>query len=537
MPPNDTRALTEQALTLIQTGNLSQARALYEQICRLDPRDAEAWMMLGNLHGRLGAYDQVVTCCRRAIELRPDTVDPYMFLGNALLYQRQPAEAAACYQKVVALQPDMIPAWVMLGRAQIEAGRFEAAEECCRKVIAAQPDFAEAHGNLGVVLHKLNRPHEALASYQQALRLNPNQPAVCYNHGLLLQEQGRLAEAEASYREAVRLKPDYAQAPANLGYVLRRQYKLDQAIAAYREALRIAPENAEHHHNLGLTLQDHGRHDEADACQRIALRLRPDYAEAYSAWATVLQTKREYPEAIVNYEKALRLDPDDAQARYMLSALGATPAPSTAPPAYVTKLFDDYAGRFDRHLVQQLEYRIPAHLREAVGQVLDETRRSLEVLDLGCGTGLCGPLFRDIAARLTGVDLSAKMIEKARERGVYDELRVADITEAMRAHPAAYDLILAADVFIYVGELVSVFAACRGALKPGGLLAFSIEAAEETDTYVLRPTGRYAHASGYIRALAQAQALREIDFGHMVLRKEKDSPMPGYTFILRQSNS
>jgi len=217
-----------------------------------------------------------------------------------------------------------------------------------------------------------------------------------------------------------------------------------------------------------------------------------------------------------------------------LAVVGGAPMPPAPPPEYVTNLFDDYAGRFDRHLVQQLEYRIPAHLREAVGQVLDETRRSLEVLDLGCGTGLCGPLFRDIAARLTGVDLSAKMIEKARERGVYDELQVADITEAMRAHPAAYDLILAADVFIYVGELTPVFEACRSALKPGGMFAFSVEAAEETDTYVLRPTGRYAHATGYIRQLAQAAGLQELSLDHVVLRKEKDSPMPGYIFVLRQ---
>ena len=156
----------------------------------------------------------------------------------------------------------------------------------------------------------------------------------------------------------------------------------------------------------------------------------------------------------------------------------------------------------------------------------------MDIIDRGCGTGLCGLQFRDLARTLTGVDLSPKMLEKARERNVYDNLIVADLATVLRAPGASYDLIIAADVFIYIGDLAPVFDACRAALRTGGLFAFSLEAGEEDVPYILRTSGRYAHATGYIRMLAETAGLKVISHDHVIIRKEITDPIPGYIFVL-----
>jgi predicted TPR repeat methyltransferase len=217
----------------------------------------------------------------------------------------------------------------------------------------------------------------------------------------------------------------------------------------------------------------------------------------------------------------------------MLAALGAAPVSETAPAEFVVELFDSYANRFDEHLVKELEYRTPEYLNRVLRSALGENARSLHIIDLGCGTGLCGPLLRDIAASMVGVDLSPKMIEKAEQRGVYDRLVVGDITAELESTQAAYDLIVSADVFIYIGNLAPVFAASGKALKPGGLFAFSVEAGEEGAQYVLRTSGRYAHSMDYVRSLAAGVGLTEVSVEDVVLRKEKGLPMAGHIFLFR----
>ena len=160
-------------------------------------------------------------------------------------------------------------------------------------------------------------------------------------------------------------------------------------------------------------------------------------------------------------------------------------------------------------------------------------RRGLNVIDLGCGTGLCGPLFRNIAARLVGVDLSSRMLEKARERHVYDELREADIIDALQNSANAFDLVLAADVFVYVGDLAPVFAACNKASRQGGLFAFSVESVE-SGNYVLRASGRYGHSLCYIRELAGKHGFDIATVRETMIRKEGQQPIPGHVFVLNK---
>jgi predicted TPR repeat methyltransferase len=401
-------------------------------------------------------------------------------------------------RNVVRLEPALPDAYFNLGNMLMAVGQPQEAVASFRRATELRPDFAEAHVHLGMLWHSLRKTAEAESSYRAALRLRPALAEVHHHLGALLQEKQSYVEAEASFREALRYQPDYLAAWTSLGYVLRLQGRFSDATAAYRRAIQIRPDSAEIYCELAQAQRMSGRRDEAAA----------------------------------SYRQALRINPNDVQAGFLLSALDRENAPRTAPHEYVARLFDSYADSFDATLVDRLEYRVPERIHRAVLEVIGGVPGKYDILDLGCGTGLCGVRFRDIAHRLVGVDLSPKMIEKSRERGIYDELLVSDVIETLSAPGVSYDLIVAADVFIYVGDLSAVFDACKTALRPKGLFAFSLEATEESEPFVLLPSARYAHSTGYIRGLSEVNGLKELRCEQIPIRREADAYINGHLFVL-----
>jgi predicted TPR repeat methyltransferase len=200
-----------------------------------------------------------------------------------------------------------------------------------------------------------------------------------------------------------------------------------------------------------------------------------------------------------------------------------------APPAYVEALFDAFAERFDHQLVDNLEYQAPAILAEMVGVT---ERRFEHMLDLGCGTGLAGPPFRAGVARLTGVDLSNAMLAKAAERGGYDLLVHAEAVAFLRETRQRFDLIVAADVFSYLGDLGDILASAAEALSDEGLLAFSVEQGESG--WRLLPSARYAHGDDYVRAGAAGSGFEVMEHRQTPLRRQADAAIPGGLYVLRK---
>ena len=392
-----------------------------------------------------------------------------------LLRGNRLAEAKILCRRICQANPRDADSWNLLGAVHGMLGEFQEAEECCRKVIALQPDVVGTYNNLGNALKFQGKTEEAEECYRQALKLMPGYAEAHNNLGNLLKEQGELHEAEIHYRQAIASAPSYADAHSNLGLIRRDQDNLEDAIASYRRALQLDPNHRDALYNLGLALLEKDEFAAAAVVFAQLVRMNPQDSRALEILGTAYACLREFDKAIETYHRALEITPDLVDARYFLAALGNQAVPAQSPAEYVTKVFDTYAPRFDRHLLGNLDYQAPQLLRQAVATAIDGGRKKLEVLDLGCGTGLCGALFRDIAKHLTGVDLSAGMIQKARERGIYDELIVGDLSTPLRESNARYDLIIAADVFIYVGDLSQVFATCQIALQPGGLFAFSTE--------------------------------------------------------------
>ncbi len=207
----------------------------------------------------------------------------------------------------------------------------------------------------------------------------------------------------------------------------------------------------------------------------------------------------------------------------------------TSPKDYVRKLFDSYALRFDDHLVNSLDYKIPVLMRLAVDRLTNGEGAFKRALDLGCGTGMVAQNFRDVAEEMHGVDLSPRMVEGARRKEVFDALYLEDVIEFLE-HPdresSKYDLIMAADLFIYIGSLEAVFAAVARVMAAGGMFVFSVEDLEEGD-YKLLETGRYSQNTAYIEKLASANGFSIELRDPVVVRNEKPGPIAGNLFILR----
>ena len=387
-----------------------------------------------------------------------------------------------------------------------------------------------------LALHRQGRLADAEPLYRRVLRTAPTHFDTLHLLGALCGQTDRFDEALQLLQRALAQKPDSAPALVNLGNTLGNLGRHLEAVQAFERALAVRPDDAKALRNRGTSLRALERPEEALASFDAALALQPDYPEALIGRAEALLTLHRRAQAIEAFQKALPLGKDVDQIRYALASLGVGEAPSSAPPAYVEALFDMYAHNFDAHLVQRLAYRTPellvAELRSA------QPPTPADVIDLGCGTGLCGPLLRPLARRLVGVDLSGLMLAKAREGGAYDELVQGDVAAALAARPAAFDIAVAADVFVYIGDLAEVFRTAAAALRAGGLFAFSVEACADAEgDFRLGPTRRYAHSLAYLQRLAAAHGFAVERAQHSVIRKESDQGVDGLLVVLRRAEA
>jgi predicted TPR repeat methyltransferase len=372
----------------------------------------------------------------------------------------------------------------------------------------------------GVLAHQRGHPEEAVGLIERSLELEPEHADWHSNLGIVLQDRLRLDDATAAYRRAIELDPTHANAHSNLGVVLRATGRLAEAEAAYRDAIRIDPEHADAYHNLGVLLNAQKRSREAALCFSKVITLRPKDPEARRLLALAHCTLGEVDKAVEIFEEWLENDPGDPIARHMLAACSGRNVPARASDAFIEKTFDSFAASFDSKLAK-LSYRAPALVAEMV-----EPSGELDILDVGCGTGLCGALLTPSARRLVGVDLSERMLAQARERHVYDELVKCELTAYLADSTESFDVIVSADTLVYFGPLETVCAAAESALRPGGRLIFTVEELEADVGYSLGMSGRYRHTRDYIvTALTQAGLAPEVVSAE--LRLEAGEPVAG----------
>lgn len=382
-----------------------------------------------------------------------------------------------------------------------EAGRFEDAERCYLASLALLPGRVSTLVNLAATRIELSRPQEALDVADQVLAIEPDNFDAWFHRGTALGHLGRHEEALANFEKALALDARHAEPWLRHGQVLQRLKRPAQALGSYERALAIDP----------------------------------SLAQAWSYRGGILQEMKRLTEAAHAFEQAIAHGADAELNGYYLASVDARNPPATAPRGYVQSLFDDYAGQFDEHLVQVLHYRAHTVLTKHL-EGLARGGRFRSALDLGCGTGLCGPLVKPMTEQLTGVDLSAPMMDKAKTLGVYDRLAHADIVEYLRTTDQNYDLVLAADVFIYIGDLAPIFGAVHRAMDRSGVFCFSAEiAGDAAGGFELRPSLRYAHSERYLRALAAQHGFEIVEMSREPIREDQREPMDGlFVYLARR---
>jgi predicted TPR repeat methyltransferase len=346
---------------------------------------------------------------------------------------------------------------------------------------------------------------------------------------------GDLVQAEAHCRRLTQRHPQDGFGWKVLGATLRQMKQVEASLEPMQIAAKLMPGDWEAFNNLGTTLDLLGQAAFAEACFDHALKLRPDFLEAWRNAAENLRRQNKPAQALGAYRQVCALAPDDGYARHMADTLSGTTS-ERAPDQYVTQVFNDYANTFDAHLTTSLQYSVPTDLVALLNQHAPAAAHSLDVIDLGCGTGLVGAAIAPFARHVTGVDLSPRMIEKSTARGVYQRLVCDDVQRMLNHEPAhSVDVILSADVFIYIGKLDGIAQEAQRVLRPGGRLVFSIETLGDDvgQAYRLECSGRYSQSLAYVNALASSHGFTVEATEPSVIRMEAQTPVPGHLCVWR----
>lgn len=284
---------------------------------------------------------------------------------------------------------------------------------------------------------------------------------------------------------------------------------------------------------LARRLRKKGSIPEALACQRRAAELAPDDPYVWSFLGKLAYIKGERNTALKAYERYLELEPDDAAVGHLVLALSDGPIPERAPDDCILQIFSRFSGFYDHNMREELDYRAPELLMDALAGLMVKERGTLEVLDLGCGTGLAGEFVRPWARRMCGVDLSPEMVELARYKGIYDELHIAEVTTWLRKSSRLYDLVIACDVLVYFGDLSEVMAGAARVLATDGLFAFTVEQGDHD--VKLTDSGRYSHNADYVRCVAQLAGFDVAVLRPSVLRMENGNQVIGLVVVVRKN--
>ena len=373
--------------------------------------------------------------------------------------------------------------------------------------------------------------------YQEALHNNRRDTQALYGFGLVCLQAQQFAHAEYVFGELLRLDPNCADAHCVRGIALVRLDRRSEALACFERAVSLRPDSVEALSNLGATLLELGEHERALAESDRALAVDPRHAASWNNRGNVLMAMLRREEALENYAKALEIEPQFAlaaenrdEALFQLRRL------NRCAPGSMRKLFDGFSANYDETMRIKLSYRGPEILRQLAGRVIGAREAGqMRVLDLGCGTGLTGEAFRDFAAGgpIDGIDISPRMIEAARARGIYRNLILADLESELANPGPRYDVVLAADSLIYLGDLSLCFSGVWRRLDAGGWFLFTTEAADG-DGWELPATSRFRHSQPYLRNEAARCAMEFVGIEDCTIRHEYGVPVAGFAVALRK---
>lgn len=453
------------------------------------------------------------------------------FFDKAIECQKneQPELAITLYKQILEKTPDHLPSLYNLATLYGDRGDYAQAQKYYDKLIVLEPDFVRAYYNSAICALQQKNVNRAQMLLEQAIVLVPEYAAAQHMLGSILFKQGLWSEAKKHLLMAAAQDLEDAEVFNHLGMACLHLGELEEAQDYLTRSIELMPYLAEAQYHLGVIHLKRGNYQDAETHFEGAVDRDPEH---FGAWYNLGLLKKQQgflKLADECFAKAQAIQPDSEYIRFIRAAVNHAVTPEHPPEGFVQDLFDRYARYYDAQMFEGINYQVPNHLYRHFKEHVVTTPHSLVVVDLGCGTGLAGELFRAEAKRLIGIDLSSYMIEQARQKNIYDDLQQSDIQLALQNFaPSSIDVFIAADVLGYVGVLDDLFKKIHTALKTEGYWVFSVESGEQD--YALSDHIRFTYSAEYIHRLCAQIGFEILSDEVVELRKG----IEGRCFVVRK---
>ncbi len=517
-------------IVLSQLERFSDALIYFDSAIKYDPRNATFYNSKANALVRLGKLVEATLAYDRALKVDPTYVTALTNLANCFYRQKKINDAKKCYQKAIRLRSDFPSAHFNYARLLAEYGEYDSALKELEQTLSIDPTHTFALSQIAHIYMHLGRYSDAIKYYQQRLELESNPGEAHHNLGLAFLKNKHYATALTHLKTSLDLNYHDKESHYHLATAYIHLGNYTEALKHYLQQLECEP-HIDSYYNIGVLHLYQERHQEAIDYFREVVERKPDYTDAHLNLAAIYLKLSKINEAINHYELALQQRPSDPEIMHILSALKGDRVAGTAPIEYSQHLFDQYAPYYDQHLIKHLGYQAPKALYEAVTTEANADNPRWRILDLGCGTGLCGEYFKPCAKELIGIDVSTNMLAIAENKKIYDKLENKTLQKALDQYKDL-DLIIAADVFTYLGDLNEIFKKAKTALVEKGYFAFTVEKSSH-DLYELQKSIRYAHSKKYLKSLIKEHGFKPVRLDNIILREQHKKSVEGYLIVLR----
>ncbi len=580
--------LFQQALQAHEQGRFDEAEQIYRQILETAPNNPDVLNMLGLVAQAKGVHNQAIELFYKAIQQAPKHAPLYFNLAISLAASGHDVEALDNLQKASDLAPDEKEIYNQQGLILQHLKRIPEAQQSFLKALQLDENYAEAKTNLALTYAETD-PEKAIRFLQdiaaqfpqdvssryylctlffdkqdfvnaqkyamEANQLNPASDEVLFMLGLLALEQKNVADAKMYFQSAAEQNGYNVGAWLNLANLLTNEKDFDKAEKIYKKLLDIAPQNFDVHLNYANMLYQQNRLSEALEEYRAAVVINPESAPVSNNIGVILKDLQQYEEALGLFFNALARDPtkeeysiniaetlvlfyrqdketaikvaenwlknmpDNVFAQHVCASFKGEKIENNQ--IFAEKLFDNFADNYEL-VLKRINYSLPRSIRDLAGDVKGT------IVDLGCGSGLVGQALKNAQNQIIGVDVSRNMLHKAAQKGVYKQLVKGDIVAFCQKKLAEIkpDLVVAADVLGYIGNLAPLFAALKGQK-----ICFSIEVLPEDGDYKLNDAGRYLYNEAYIARLLQQNGFAQVNKYEAVLRQEDGKDVNGLLFF------
>jgi predicted TPR repeat methyltransferase len=559
--------LLELARAQHRSGDIENAIKTYRKILKEHPRSTQVMNALAIAYAQLGYYGDAFAQIKRAI--CQDDSDPRLYntLGNLHFRLKEWKAAENAYQKAYQKSPKFISACNNLANVYTQMGQLKKAEKYYKHAIEMNEDFPDAHYNYATFLANTGKTDEAIVELEETLRAMPQHAKAYAQLGQIALGRENYKKAASYFKKSLAIRKDYSGVYFGLGQAQFKMEQLNDAVDSFLKTIEKESnhllahyflattylasgdsENAlkqylqqstinptdETYYNIGVLLMNKARYQESVNYFEQAISINSKYLAAYLNLGATYLKLHQLEKAKKCYNDALAIDPTNEEIKYILSALSADKniKPAKAPKMYLSNLFNQYASYYDEHL-KHLEYHLPQLIVKCLlkNDIIGHDKQT--VLDLGCGTGLCGKAIRPYAKMLIGIDIAQNMIKAAREKHIYDKLQCLDINDALSPYHDFFNLIIAGDVFTYLGDLSITFQKISKALKPQSFFIFSVEKSSQAP-YTLQTSMRYAHHLSYVQMLSLQNNFAIMQNDSIILRTQEKKPVNGFLFLLQK---